>query len=133
MTKTDQPPLTEAQLDIMDVIWELGEATVADVWRGVSARRPVARNTVLTMITRLEEKGWLRHRAVGNAFRYTALLSREAAQQGLLRRLLNTAFKGSAEGLVMALLEDRSLTRDESERIRTILSNYKRSNRESES
>src|SRR5437763_534664 len=51
------PPLSAAQLEIMNVVWGRGEATVAEVWRALSARRKVARNTVLTMLARLEEEG----------------------------------------------------------------------------
>ena len=53
------PSLSPGQLEIMDVVWRHGEATVAEVWKALSARRQVARNTVLTMLARLEEKGWL--------------------------------------------------------------------------
>ncbi len=49
--------LSEAQMEIMNVVWDRGEATVADVWKVLAARRAVARSTVLTMLTRLEEKG----------------------------------------------------------------------------
>lgn len=120
------PPLSEAQLEIMDVIWDRGEATVAEVWKTLSARRKVARNTVQTMIARLEEKGWLEHRG-GQAFRYRATRPRGATMRGLVRRMVETAFGGSAEGLVMALLEGRRLSKAEAERIRTMIDQATRS------
>ena len=58
-SREERAPLSDAQREIMDIIWDRGEATVAEVWRQFSARRPVARNTVLTLITRLVDKGWL--------------------------------------------------------------------------
>ena len=72
------PPLSEAQMEIMNVVWDRGEATVADVWKVLSARRKLARSTVLTMLTRLEEKGWLSRDEEGHAFRYRAAVPREA-------------------------------------------------------
>ena len=61
------PPLSEAQLEIMNVVWDRGEVTVAQVWKILSTRRKVARNTVQTMLARLEEKGWLRCDSEGHA------------------------------------------------------------------
>ncbi|MHC5540329.1 BlaI/MecI/CopY family transcriptional regulator, partial [Singulisphaera rosea] len=54
------PPLSEAQLELMNIVWDHGEVTVAEAWKALTARRKVARNTVLTTLTRLEERGWLR-------------------------------------------------------------------------
>lgn len=127
MAKSMQPPpLSEAQLEIMNVIWDSGAATVADVWNALSARRNVARNTVQTMLTRLEEKGWLRHREEGPAFLYRAAFPREATRKKLVRQLVDTAFSGSVEGLVMALLEERELSKDEADRIRAMIQQAER-------
>jgi BlaI family transcriptional regulator, penicillinase repressor len=115
------PSISEAQREIMNIVWERGEVGVADVWRMLSARRPVARNTILTLISRLVEKGWLRTRKVGNAFRYTAAWPREKSQAEEIRRLVNTVFDGSAEGLVMSLLEGGGLSPAEAERIRAMI------------
>jgi BlaI family transcriptional regulator, penicillinase repressor len=113
--------ISEAQREIMNIVWENGEVGVAEVWRILSERRPVARNTILTLITRLVEKGWLETRKVGNAFRYTAACPREESQAEEVRRLVNTVFDGSAEGLVMTLLEGGNLSPSESERIRAMI------------
>ena len=113
--------ISDAQREIMNIVWENGEVGVAEVWRILSARRPLARNTILTLISRLVEKGWLEARQVGNAFRYTAAWPREEAQAEEVRRLVNTVFDGSAEGLVMTLLEGGNLSPAESERIRAMI------------
>ena len=118
--------LSEAQMEIMSVIWEQGEATVAEVWKALAARRPVARNTVQTMIARLEEKGWLRHREEGAAFYYQATRPREATLRQLVRRVVDTAFGGSAEGLVLALVDDEALTPEAAARIRAIIDRTER-------
>src|SRR5271165_1198653 len=104
------PSLSEAQMEIMNVVWDRGEATVADVWRVLSTRRKIARSTVVTMLTRLEQKGWLSCDQEGHAFRYRAALPREATLGTMIRRLVDTAFGGSAEGLVMALLHGRGVS-----------------------
>ncbi len=115
------PPLSEAQLEIMNVVWDRGEATVADVWKALSAERKVARNTVLTMLTRLEEKGWLVRDSVEHAHRYRAAVPREATLGTILSRLVQTAFGGSAEGLMVALLHGRAVSKEEAARIRMMI------------
>ena len=130
MARRDElPPLSEGQIEIMNVVWDRaarGGATVADVWEALSGRRQVARNTVQTMLTRLEEKGWLTHEADGPAFRYLPRHPREAAMRGLVRRLVDTAFSGSAEGLVMALLQGRGVSKGEADRIRSMIDQAER-------
>lgn len=115
------PPLSDAQMEIMNVVWERGEATVADVWKALTARRKVARNTVLTMLSRLEEKGWLCRDEEGHAFRYRAAVPREATLRTVVRRLIETAFAGSAEGLVHALLHGRGVSKEEAKQIRKMI------------
>jgi BlaI family penicillinase repressor len=114
-------PLSEAQMEIMNFLWDQGETTVGEVWKALSARRAVARNTVLTMIVRLQERGWLHCESRGHAFRYRAAAPREVAQGMMVRRLLDSAFGGSAEGLALALLDGHGLTADESKRIRSMI------------
>src|SRR4051794_12234251 len=113
--QTDPPPLSEGQMAIMNVVWhsaDRGGVTVGEVWETLAARRQVARNTVQTLLTRLEEKGWLTHRVEGAAFRYLPRRPRETTLRQVVRRLVDTAFVGSAEGLVMALLQGRGVSRD---------------------
>jgi BlaI family penicillinase repressor len=114
-------PLSEAQMEVMNVVWDGGEVTVAEVWRALATRRKVARNTVLTTLTRLEEKGWLRRDEGGHAFRYRAAVPREATLGTMIRRLVDTAFGGSAEGLVLALLHGRGVSKEEAARIRAMI------------
>src|SRR3954454_20641843 len=120
------PPLSEAQLEIMSVVWDRGEVTVADVWKAVAARRKVARNTVLTMLTRLEEKGWLCRDEEGHAFRYRAAVPREATLGTMIRRLVDTAFGGSAEGLVLALLHGRGVSKEGDREVKKLIDRAER-------
>jgi predicted transcriptional regulator len=126
MAKRELPPLSEGQLEIMNVVWDRGEATVGEVWKSLCESRPVSRNTVSTIMTRLEEKGWLRQRNRGAAFSYSAAHSREKVLPTLVRRLVDGAFRGSAAGLVLALVEGGRLSADEIERIKAMLEKAER-------
>ena len=121
MAKPELPPLSDAQLEIMNLVWDRGKATVRDVWTALAHRRGVSRNTVSTMVTRLEEKGWLRHRVVGGTFLYWATQPRDKVLPRMVHRLVDAAFKGSAEGLVLTLLEGGRLSPDEVKRIKAML------------
>jgi BlaI family transcriptional regulator, penicillinase repressor len=123
MAKHNEPPAppSDAQVEVLNIFWEHGEATVGEVWQAFSARRRVARNTVLTLVTRLEEKGWLRRHAEGNVLRYSVVVPKQTALRQFARRLVETAFGGSTEGLIMALLGGGELSEVEAQRIRAML------------
>lgn len=116
--KRELPPLSEAQLEIMQEIWPHDEVTVSDVWQAINARRPVARNTVLTVMDRLEKRGWLTKRSIGKTHLYRAAVSERATLGDVAKRFVDTVFGGSAESLVVALLDSKSLTKEEAQRIR---------------
>jgi BlaI family transcriptional regulator, penicillinase repressor len=105
----------------MNLFWEQGELGVAQVWKLLSARRKVARNTVQTMLTRLVERGWLLARPEGKAFCFRASRPRKSTLRRMVSQLLDTAFGGSASGMVMALLEGRRLSADEAQHIRMLI------------
>jgi BlaI family transcriptional regulator, penicillinase repressor len=128
MAKRKQsPPLpSDAQWEVLNIIWDRGEATVGEVWQEFSAERPVARNTVLTLMGRLEEKGWLRRRAEGNVLHYSATIDQQTAQRQVAQQLIDTAFRGSPEGLIMTLLDDSDVSKGESDRIRAMLAKARR-------
>ena len=121
MAKSRTAPLSRAQLEIMEIVWERGEVTVSEVWEELSRRRGVARNTAQTMMVRMEEKGWLKHRTVRRTFIYSPVVPRKTSLGRTCRHLLETVFRGSTEDLVTAILEDRSLSRQEAERIRAMI------------
>ncbi len=130
MTKSAQPPpLSAVQLEVMNVIWERGDATITEVWEDLRGRRKRARATIQTVIQRLEEKGWLRHREVGQAFLFSAVHPRESVQGRLVRDLVNSAFGGAADGLVWALLHDRGVSPDEAKRIRQMIDDAEQTTR----
>lgn len=113
--------LSDAQQEIMEIIWDRGELSVSEVWEILLKRRDVARNTVQTMIVRIEQKGWIDHRSIGRTFVYKAIQPRTTTLRQRLDDLMSAAGRGSAEALVTALLEDASLTKDAADRIRAMI------------
>lgn len=121
MANTDSAPLTEAQREIMEIVWLQGEVTVSEVRDALAERRELARNTVQTMIVWLEEKGWLKHRSAGRTFIYSANRPRANVLGAKVAQMVDRLFAGSAEELVTALLEYRGLSSEEAERIRIMI------------
>jgi BlaI family transcriptional regulator, penicillinase repressor len=115
------PELSPAQAEIMEVIWERGEVTASEVRQSLSQARPVARNTVRTLLERMEEKGWLTHRAEGRTFFYRAARPRQETIGRKVSEIVEKVCGGSAEALMSALLDYRGLDRAELKRIRQLL------------
>lgn len=115
------PPLSTAQREVMEVIWDQREAGVMDVTRILNADRPVARNTVRTLLERMEEKGWLQHRTAGRSFLYSATVPREESLGQRVLDMVDKACGGNPEKLMMALIEYRGLSDAEAQRIRSML------------
>lgn len=123
------PPLSEAQVEIMNIVWDHKSCSVADVWKILNQRRGVSRNTVHTLMVRLEEKKWLKRRVRGNSVTFSATASQKKTQQQSVRRLIDTVFDGSAEGLILALLNGRTVSNAESARIRELIAQAKKGRR----
>ena len=120
-SQPELPPLSSSQLEVMHFLWERGEATVTDVWQHLSQHREVARNTVLTVIDRLTKRGWLNKTAVGNTHLYRPTVAKDKALGNVVQRMVETAFAGSADQMVMALLDGRGITSEEAARIRKLI------------
>jgi predicted transcriptional regulator len=121
MAKADTTPLTEMQRQIMDLVWNSAEVTVSEVWAVLASQREVARNTVQTMIVRLEDKGWLKHREEGRTFYYSAARPKTVSLGAKVVQMIDRLFAGSPEEMVTALIEYRGLSPDEVQRIRTMI------------
>lgn len=116
------PKLSTSQQEIMEIIWDHEEISVTEVQQILQKRRrKVARNTVQTLLVRMEEKGWLAHRTVGRTFFYRAAQPRKASLRMEVSKLLDNCFQGSAESLVSSLLETCKLKKGEADRIRKLL------------
>lgn len=111
--------LTDREADLMEVLWEQGASTVAEVREHLGD--PLAYTTVLTILRTLENKGYVAHHEDGRAHRYHALVERERAQRSALRTLAHKLFEGSTALLLTQLVSDEDLTADELRRIKQIL------------
>ena len=118
MPRKKSPTLTEAEVRLMEILWEKGPATVAEVVEALPKRLRLAYSSVLTTLRILEQKGYLRHQVRGRAFLYEAVIDRSAAQRSVVRYVLGRFFNNSAELLVLNLLEQKSLSREEIERLK---------------
>ena len=114
-------PLSEAQQEIMEIVWDAGEVSAAEVRAALTSSRPVARNTVQTLMTRMHEKGWLKYRSIGRAFLYSAAVPRATSLGEKAKGLIDSVFGGSAEDLMTALIEYRGLSKKEADNIRRML------------
>jgi predicted transcriptional regulator len=123
LARKRSPNLTEAELRLMDVLWERGSATVADVAEALPKELGLAYNTVLTTMRILEDKGYLTHSKPeeGRAFVYRPLVGRQEAGRNAVRYLVSRFFRNSPELLVLNLLEDEELSEPELRRIRQLL------------
>jgi BlaI family penicillinase repressor len=109
--RTASRTLTPQELEIMKAVWARERATVRDVYEALRLRRRVAYTTVLTMMNVLERKGHLRKRAEGRSFVYEPTRPRARVLRAMVREFLDRVFGGSAEPLLVHLVEDRRLNR----------------------
>ena len=107
MAKPAKPGLTRLETRVMQVLWKLGPATVAQVREQIDP--PLAYTTVQTMLNILERKKKLRRELQGRAYVYTAALSEQKASSHALRDLIDRVFGGSSEDLVMSLLKSKQI------------------------
>ena len=121
MPPKKSPTLTEAELRLMEVLWQNGPATVQEILQGLPETAPLAYNSVLTTIRILEQKGYVKHVKDGRAHVYTPLVQREEATRSEIRRLVNRFFGSSHELLVLNILEDQTVDAKELKRLRKML------------
>jgi predicted transcriptional regulator len=116
MARKHSQSLTEREAQIMDVVWRLGEVTAEQVREALPGSPHDS--TVRTMMRVLETKGYLTHEVRGKAFVHRALVGRQKAQKLAVRSLLSRLFAGSAEDLVLRLIEDEHLSHKQLDELR---------------
>ena len=121
MPPRKSPTLTEAELRLMNVLWQKGSATVQQVLDALPKKPALAYNSVLTTIRILEKKGYVQHVKDGRAHVYMPLVGKREATRFEIRHLVNRFFKNSHELLVLNLLEDESIDQQELKRLRQLL------------
>jgi predicted transcriptional regulator len=114
--------LTDAEAPVMDVLWQSGEATVADIVTALKDRKRAAHySTVQTILRILETKGYVSHEKIGRAFIYHAKVDARQARRRALSHLLTRLFNGSPSQLVLNVIEDGQIDPEELQRLKKIV------------
>lgn len=116
--------LTEAELRLMNVLWDRGPSTVQQVLEALPKKPALAYNSVLTTIRILEKKGYLKHLKDGRAHIYRAVVEREEATRSEISHLAHRFFKNSQELLVLNILQDEGVDEEELSRLRQLLADH---------
>jgi predicted transcriptional regulator len=109
--------LTEQELEIMKIVWERDKTTVRDVYETLLERRKVAYTTVMTMMKILETKKYLKKTLVDRAYVYRPAQPKGQVIGDMVREFVNRVFNGSAEPLLVHLVEEHDLSSEELEEI----------------
>jgi predicted transcriptional regulator len=118
VARKKSPHLTDAELRLMDVLWEKGESTVSDVADALPNNPALAYSTVLTTLRILENKGFVRHTKDGRAFVYHPIVGREQARESAVTHLVRRFFENSPELLMLNLLDKKKVDASELRRLR---------------
>jgi len=121
MARKKSPHFTDAELKLMEVLWDKGSATVTEVLEGLKSKPALAYSTVITTLRILETKGYVSHTKEGRAFTYQPLIGRDEARQTAITHLLQRLFDGSPELLMTSLFEDRKIGAAEMRRLRDLI------------
>lgn len=113
--------LASLQLAIMQVLWQRGEATVAEVREMLGEERPLAYTTVATMLTKMERKGQVKHRTEGRVHVYRPAIEKETVSRSMVTDLAARLFMGDVEQMVSHLLEGCEVSPRELSRLRTLI------------
>jgi predicted transcriptional regulator len=130
MPRRPSPGLTPLELEIMKVLWKQGPSSVQSVQQGLGRERPLAYNTVQTMLNVLLRKGKVLRERQERAYLYAASLTRGQAIRHAVGDLVQRMFEGSPEDLVMSLIETRQLTPARIERLAALVEERKGGRRE---
>lgn len=125
--------LSGRQLAIMNILWERGEATVADVQAALDVERPLAYSTVATVLSRMEKKGLVTHRVEDRVYFYEAAVTRDGAGKSLIGDVIERIFGGSPAELVNHLLESESIDKAELQRIKELVRKHEADQKQGDS
>jgi BlaI family transcriptional regulator, penicillinase repressor len=121
LARSKSATLTDAELRIMNVLWEKGSATVHEVLEAIEEKPALAYNSVLTIVRILETKGYVEHVKDKRAHIYRPKIDRKVATRSEVRHLLGRFFGNSHESLVLNILEDNGIDAEELARLRQLL------------
>ena len=120
MVKTRRPAMSPAETEILRLVWQAQEATVQQIYDALPANRKVTYMTVATLIRRLEEKGYLRHRHRGKAFVYVPAAKQEDVIRRTIGDLVERLFGGNPVPLMQHLAQHSGITDEDIERLKEL-------------
>ena len=121
MARKPSAALTDAEAEVMAILWRIQPASVSDIVTALNERRAVTYSTVQTMLRILETKGYATHDKVARAFIYKPAVDERQARTRALRHLVRRLFNGSPSLLVLNVLEDEELDEAEREQLRKLI------------
>ncbi len=121
MARSKSLNLTDAELRLMEVLWQKESATVSEVVEGLPSTVSLAYSTVITTLRILETKGYVKHTKDGRAFVYQPIVGRSEARQGAVTHLVRRFFEGSPERLVLSLMAEKKIDSKELGRLRKLI------------
>ena len=121
MARKPSAALTDAEAEVMAILWRIHPASVSDIVTALNEHRTVTYSTVQTMLRILETKGYATHDKVARAFIYKPAIDERQARLRALRHLVRRLFDGSPSLLVLNVLEDEELDAAEREQLRKLI------------
>ena len=125
MTKKKLRAMSPTETEILRLVWELNEATVQQIREKLPSDRSLAYNTVQTLLCRLEQKGYLKHRLKGRAHVFSALVKPREVIKTTVRDFLGRLFGGDPKPLVQFLAEDGKLDEEDIKRLKELIKKKK--------
>jgi BlaI family penicillinase repressor len=126
MAKKKLPAMSPAETEILRLVWQLNEATVQQIRDRLPADRSLAYNTVQTLLSRLEQKGYLKHREKGRAHVFSPLVRPQEVIKTTVRDFLGRLFGGDPKPLVQFLAEDGKIDEEDIKRLRELIKKRKK-------
>jgi predicted transcriptional regulator len=121
MKKRSLTPLGETEMEVLQHVWELNSASVADVRERILEERDVAYTTIMTVMKNLTEKGYLKYRKDGVTYIYSPAQEPESVRFNLIKDMVKKVFKGSPMQLVQTLVQGEDLSEEEKREIRSMI------------
>lgn len=113
--------LTDLELDVMNIVWKQGSATVRQIVEALHAQRPLAYTTIQTVLTILTQKGFVEYTPQGRAYVYRPVVDPDGVRRETVAAVVKKLFEGSTRSLILHLIESESLTVAEAAELRRLL------------
>ena len=126
MGKKKLRSMSPAEVEILRLVWELNEATVQQILDQLPSERKLAYNTVQTLLTRLEHKGYLKHRIEGRAHVFVPSVKQKEVIKNSVGDFLSRLFGGDPKPLVQFLAEDGKIDEEDIKRLRELINKGKK-------